>query len=54
MSKKEFFPPEKHLAIDIKQLIAQSREQVAVAVNSAISMLYWQIGKRINKDVLQN
>ncbi|MBS1647327.1 MAG: DUF1016 family protein [Bacteroidetes bacterium] len=52
MSKKEFFPPEKHLAIDIKQLIAQSREQVAVAVNSTITMLYWQIGKRINEEIL--
>jgi predicted nuclease of restriction endonuclease-like (RecB) superfamily len=27
---------------------------VAVAVNSAITMLYWQIGKRINEEVLQN
>lgn len=54
MSKKEFFPPEKHLATEIKQLIQQSRQQVAVAVNSAISMLYWQIGKRINEEVLRN
>jgi len=39
---------------DIKTLIAESRQQVAVAVNSAISMLYWSIGKRINDEVLQN
>jgi hypothetical protein len=39
---------------DIKTLIAESRQQVAVAVNSAMSMLYWSIGKRINDEVLQN
>jgi predicted nuclease of restriction endonuclease-like (RecB) superfamily len=57
MSKKVFFPPRPSahpLATDIKELIAQSRQQVAVAVNSAMSMLYWQIGKRINEDVLLN
>lgn len=54
MSNKEFLPPEKDLAVDIKQLIEQSRQQVAVAVNSAITILYWQIGKRINEAVLQN
>jgi len=53
MSKKDFFS-EKQLASEIKQLIAQSREQVAVAVNSAISTLYWQIGKRITEEVLLN
>ena len=39
---------------EIKALIAESRQQVAVAVNSAMSMLYWQIGKRINEEVVQN
>jgi predicted nuclease of restriction endonuclease-like (RecB) superfamily len=39
---------------DIKTLITESRQQVAVAVNSAMSMLYWNIGKRINDEVLQN
>lgn len=36
---------------DIKTLITESRQQVAVAVNSAMSMLYWQIGKRINEEI---
>jgi predicted nuclease of restriction endonuclease-like (RecB) superfamily len=39
---------------DIKTLIAESRQQLVVAVNSAMSMLYWSIGKRINDEVLQN
>lgn len=41
----------KGLFVEIKQLIEQSRQQVAVAVNSAMSMLYWQIGTRVNDEV---
>lgn len=52
MSKKEFSPPKNELSSDIKLLIQQSRQQVAVSVNSAITILYWQIGKRINEEVL--
>jgi hypothetical protein len=37
---------------EIKQLIAESRQQVAVAVNAAISMLYWRVGKRIREEIL--
>lgn len=57
MSSKGFFPPKQsaHPFIrEIKELIEKSRQKVAVAVNSAISMLYWQIGKRINEEILQN
>lgn len=39
---------------EIKQLIEQSRNYVAVAVNAEISALYWHIGNRINNEVLQN
>ncbi len=54
MSAKDFYPapqPIKPLYNEVKELIEQSRQQVAVAVNSAMSMLYWQIGKRINDEV---
>lgn len=54
MIKTEVFPANKQLTDEIKQLIEQSRQHVAIAVNSAISMLYWHIGKRINVEVLQN
>ncbi|MCF8265559.1 MAG: PDDEXK nuclease domain-containing protein [Ignavibacteriales bacterium] len=37
---------------EIKELIEQSRQQVAVTVNSALSMLYWQVGKCINDHIL--
>jgi hypothetical protein len=42
------------LFADIRQLIEQSRQKVAVTVNAEMSMLYWHIGKRIKEDVLQN
>jgi predicted nuclease of restriction endonuclease-like (RecB) superfamily len=44
----------KQLYFDIKALIEQSRQQAAVAVNAAISMLYWSIGKRINEEILKH
>jgi len=43
-----------NILFEIKQLIEQSRQKVAVAVNSEITLLYWHIGKRINSEVLKN
>jgi hypothetical protein len=37
---------------EIKQLIEQSKQQLATSVNSVITLLYWQIGQRINHDIL--
>ena len=41
------------LLTDILGLIEDTRQNVARSVNSALVMLYWQIGKRIRNDVLQ-
>jgi predicted nuclease of restriction endonuclease-like (RecB) superfamily len=38
----------------LSQLIEQSKKQVAVQANSALTILFWQIGNRINQDILQN
>jgi hypothetical protein len=38
---------------DIRQLIEASRVELAVAVNSALTLLYWNIGQRIRTEVLQ-
>ncbi|MEW5815486.1 MAG: PDDEXK nuclease domain-containing protein [Spirochaetota bacterium] len=38
---------------EIKSLINEARNRVAVAVNSELSILYWQIGRRINEEILQ-
>ncbi len=39
---------------DIRLLIDETRGRVAQTVNSSLTFLYWQIGKRINQEVLQN
>ena len=39
---------------EIKTLIEQSKLQVSVAVNATITMLYWQIGNRINTEILND
>ena len=42
------------LLTDIKILVEESKKQLAVTVNSTMSLLYWEIGTRINVDVLKN
>lgn len=42
------------LFTELSHLIEQSRQQVAAYANSALTVLFWQIGKRINEEVLQN
>lgn len=46
-SKQELFT-------DLSKLIEQSRHQVAMQANSTLTILFWQVGKRINDDILQN
>ncbi len=43
-----------NILLEIKTLIEQSKQELATSVNAAMSMLYWQIGKRINDEVLNN
>ena len=42
------------LLSELRQIIDKGKQQVAVQVNSALTLTYWHIGKRINQDVLQN
>jgi predicted nuclease of restriction endonuclease-like (RecB) superfamily len=39
---------------DLKNLIEQTKKNVAIQVNSALTLLYWNIGKKINDNTLQN
>ncbi|MDR0981672.1 MAG: DUF1016 N-terminal domain-containing protein [Culturomica sp.] len=39
---------------DLSKLIEQSRQYVATQANSVLTMLFWNVGKRINESVLQN
>ena len=38
---------------ELRQMIDQTRESVASAVNAGHTMLYWQVGSRIRREVLQ-
>ena len=38
---------------ELRQMIDQTRESVASAVNAGHTMLYWQVGNRIRREVLQ-
>lgn len=44
---------ETQLLNDIRILIRQARERLAVAVNAELTLLYWHIGERLYKEVLQ-
>lgn len=37
---------------DIRSLIEQTRQQVATTVNTGMTLMYWHIGERINREVL--
>lgn len=41
------------LLADVRELIVSARGQVAQVVNASLTMLYWQIGQRVRRDVLQ-
>jgi predicted nuclease of restriction endonuclease-like (RecB) superfamily len=42
------------LVTDIRQLIDGARQRAAVAVNAELTLLYWQVGNRIQTEVLEN
>src|SRR5574344_2551964 len=44
----------KILVEDLKTLILATKEQVAISVNSSLTLLYWNIGKKIEEDILKN
>lgn len=41
-----------NLFADIRQMIEATKSQVAATVNSAMTLMYWHIGDRINREVL--
>lgn len=46
--------PEDKLFADIKNLVVSARQRAFKAVDSERVILYWQIGNRINEEILQN
>lgn len=47
-------PDNNNLLKSIVDLIDNSRNKVALVVNSELTLLYWNIGKQINEDILKN
>lgn len=41
------------LSVEIKQLIQSAKQRAVVAVNAELTVLYWQVGKRIADEVLK-
>ena len=39
---------------DLRQIIDSARQRVAVTANAELTMMYWHIGERINREVLGN
>ena len=39
---------------DLCQIVDQVRNYVAATVNHGLTLMYWHIGERINRDVLEN
>ena len=42
------------LYIEIKQLIEEARFNTAQAFNAGLTILYWNVGKRIKDEILKN
>ncbi len=40
------------LILEIRDLIVKSKNQINISVNTAMSSLYWHIGKRINEEIV--
>jgi phosphoribosylformimino-5-aminoimidazole carboxamide ribonucleotide (ProFAR) isomerase len=45
---------DKLLLNEIRSYIKEAKTSVAVTANSATTILYWNIGNRINKEILEN
>lgn len=46
--------PQADLLKDLVAIIEQGKRQAVTQVNSTMTLVYWQVGKRINKDILNN
>src|SRR2546425_4925609 len=41
------------LLAEVRELILEARQQTARAVNAGLTLLYWQVGDRIRREVLR-
>ncbi len=54
VKKKRVIQTEANLLKELALLIEQSQQQVVAQANSTLTLLFWQVGKRINENILQN
>ena len=52
-AKRTRMTAKRSLLLDIRHLIEEARAAVAVTVNAGLTMLYWQIGERVNAEILK-
>jgi hypothetical protein len=53
MMRKEVQNMDHQLLADIKQMIEHTRQTVGQTVNSGLTLRYWNIGRRINDEILE-
>jgi predicted nuclease of restriction endonuclease-like (RecB) superfamily len=51
--KNKLITTDKALIRDVRRMIEKARASVAAAVNTGLTMLYWRIGRRINREILK-
>lgn len=44
----------KNLVQELKLLISDTKEKVTISVNSSLTLLYWNIGRKIQEDIIKN
>lgn len=52
--KEQLITANSVLINDLRQIIDSARQRVAVTVNAELTMMYWHIGERINREILGN
>ena len=43
----------KNLIHDLRSIIEQARQNISSTVNASLTLLYWHVGNRIHKEILQ-
>jgi len=54
MAKIKKVDSELQLFTDVTMLIEESKSYIAYSANAALTMMYWKIGRRVNRDILQS
>jgi hypothetical protein len=54
MSKKTQNLHNAELFQDLSEMIEQSQKQIAKVANSALTLLFWNVGNRISNEILNN